>query len=152
MKKSPYFSVLVPTYNRPHDLRNSLASVLRQEFTGGLEVIVSDNCSTRETRTVIVRIRDPRIRYFRTHRHLPVQKNIAYAISKARGRYILLLGDDDILMSPSILSRVYSITKKREYGVIRLNYVSLSVDKSSVFDFRASKNFSADADIPPHSD
>lgn len=47
------FSVVIPTYNRAADLRESLASIAGQATTSPWEVIVVDNNSTDDTRAVV---------------------------------------------------------------------------------------------------
>src|SRR5262245_4310329 len=47
------FSVVVPTYNRAADLRDTLASLARQATSSRWEAIVVDNNSTDDTRSVV---------------------------------------------------------------------------------------------------
>lgn len=150
MEQKPFISVVVPTYNRVNDLRKAIASVRRQTFDD-FEILVSDNQSNDETQRYVRDTHDSRLRYVRTPRHMLVQQHIQYAISKASGQYIFLLGDDDIVINPRLLSKLALVLKKHAYGVVRLNYVSLSPDKSSVFDFRASKHFVYDTSLPAKS-
>jgi glucosyl-dolichyl phosphate glucuronosyltransferase len=47
------FSIVIPTYNRADELRETLASLARLTPTGGWEVIVADNNSRDHTRAVV---------------------------------------------------------------------------------------------------
>jgi glucosyl-dolichyl phosphate glucuronosyltransferase len=47
------FSVLIPTYNRSYELRETLASISKLQVSAGWEVIAVDNNSTDATRKVI---------------------------------------------------------------------------------------------------
>lgn len=58
----PFFSVVIPTYNRADRLRNTLRSVLDQTFPD-FEVLVMDDGSTDGTREVVESFADARIRY-----------------------------------------------------------------------------------------
>ncbi|HNX08434.1 MAG TPA: glycosyltransferase family 2 protein, partial [Bacteroidales bacterium] len=49
---SPYFSVIIPTYNRAHIIARTLQSVKGQSFTSW-ECIVVDDGSTDNTEAVI---------------------------------------------------------------------------------------------------
>lgn len=91
------FSVLLPTRNRLHFLRFALETVRRQDFDDW-EVIVSDNDSQDDIAGYVASCADPRIRYQRTERFLPVTENWNYALSGSRGDYVIMLGDDDGLM------------------------------------------------------
>jgi glycosyltransferase involved in cell wall biosynthesis len=92
----PRFSVVICTYNHAGLLPGALDSVLRQTFDRSrYEVIVVDNNSTDDTRSVIdaVTRRDPGIRYC-----LEPAQGIAHARNcgwrHARGRYVAYLDDD----------------------------------------------------------
>ena len=50
--KSPFFSVLIPTRNRPNLTADLINSVLSQSFSD-FELIVADNSSDEETQTII---------------------------------------------------------------------------------------------------
>ena len=94
MSSSPAFSVVMPTRNRPHLLRLSLGSAL--ELRGDdFEVIVSDNCSTPETRQVVDDFGDRRVRYVRTPELIPISENLEFGLARSRGEYVTFLCDDD---------------------------------------------------------
>jgi glycosyltransferase involved in cell wall biosynthesis len=98
---APFFSVVIPTYNRSDLVTYAVQSVLRQSFPE-LEVLVSDNCSTDETAEVIGRMADPRVRYVRTPEHGPIAFNWEFGRSQARGSLIMMLSDDDALVPDAL--------------------------------------------------
>ena len=62
--------------------------------------IISDNASPDETGAVVERIRQKTrttINYFRNDRNVGFDGNILLAVGRARGRYVWLMGDDDLL-------------------------------------------------------
>jgi glycosyltransferase involved in cell wall biosynthesis len=91
------FSVLLPTRNRLQFLRFAVETVRRQE-AGDWEIVVSDNDSEDDIAGYVASCADPRIRYQRTDRFLPVTENWNYALAQSRGDYVIMLGDDDGLM------------------------------------------------------
>ena len=91
----PLVSVLVPTYGRPDYLKATIASALAQSFRD-FEVIVSDNASPVDPAGIVAGFRDERLRYFRNATNLGVTGNVLAACEHARGKYIAILGDDDI--------------------------------------------------------
>ena len=58
----PFFSIVIPTYNRANKLKETLDSVVAQSFTD-FEVLVMDDGSTDDTRAVVESFRDAHIRY-----------------------------------------------------------------------------------------
>jgi glycosyltransferase involved in cell wall biosynthesis len=101
--KTPLFSIVIPTYNRSELVQGAVRSTLSQTF-GDFEVVVSDNCSEDDTRTVIERFEDPRVRYARTPSHGTIGDSWEFARSQARGTLVMMLSDDDALV-PATLAR-----------------------------------------------
>lgn len=99
--RDPLVSVCIPTWNRERLLAGALDSVLSQKF-GDFEVIVSDNASSDGTGDLVRACRDGRLRYLRNETNVGAPANWIRAAAAARGRYIMIIGDDDLL-SPSFL-------------------------------------------------
>jgi glycosyltransferase involved in cell wall biosynthesis len=97
MMKVPLFSIVIPTYNRSELVQGAVRSVLRQTFED-FEVVVSDNCSQDDTREVIERFEDPRVRYVRTPTHGVIADSWEFARSQSRGTLVMMLSDDDALV------------------------------------------------------
>ncbi len=95
---TPTISVCVPSYNRSASLARAVASVLEQSWTD-LELIISDNASTDDTpaRCAALAAGDARIRVVRQTENLGPIGNFNAILHEARGRYVLLLADDDWL-------------------------------------------------------
>jgi hypothetical protein len=91
------FSILLPTRNRLELLRFAVESV-RMQGDADWEIVISDNDSSEDVAGYAAALGDPRIRYFRTARLLPVTENWNAALERSTGDYLLMLGDDDALM------------------------------------------------------
>lgn len=92
---APLVSVLVPTFNRHDYLKVTIASALNQRFAD-FEIVVVDNASEVDPEDVIAGFNDPRLRYYRNASNLGVTGNIIAASERARGKYVAILGDDDV--------------------------------------------------------
>lgn len=101
---APLVSVVVPTYNRPALLAETLASVTRQTL-GDLEVLVCDDGDGAETEGAVASLGDTRVRYLRNPTNLGQALNVRGGFRAARGRYVSLLHDDDLL-EPFALERL----------------------------------------------
>ncbi len=89
----PYFSVVIPTYNRWPLLREALTSVTQQTCQD-LEIVVVDDGSTDETQEQVERMRRP-VRLLFCHRGGPARaRNVG--IEAARGAFVAFLDSDDL--------------------------------------------------------
>ncbi len=91
------FSVLLPTRNRLELLKYAIETVRRQDYNDW-EIIVSDNYSEEDIAGYVQSLHEPRIKYYRTDRFIPVTDNWNNALEKSSGDYVIMLGDDDCLM------------------------------------------------------
>lgn len=119
-------TVGVPTYNRAGDLRVALDSVLAQvaeNLRGELEILISDNASTDETHAVI---REYSERYpglvtgRRNSENLGFSRNVDAVVRAARGKFVLLLGDDDGLESNALATVWELLSAYDDLGVVFL--------------------------------
>jgi glycosyltransferase involved in cell wall biosynthesis len=78
----------MPVYNGGRFLAGALRSMLSQTYTD-LELIISDNASTDETKQICERhaAQDARIRYFRQPRNIGLARNWNFVAQQARGEY-----------------------------------------------------------------
>jgi glycosyltransferase involved in cell wall biosynthesis len=93
---APLFSVIIPAFNRAKTLGAAIESVLAQtcqEF----EIVIVDDGSKDDPRSVVESFDDPRIRFFRKDNEGGgVARNTA--IGMAVGRYIAPLDSDDVFL------------------------------------------------------
>lgn len=99
--KTPLFSIVIPTRNRAHLLPHALRSALNQQFEDYEIVVVANDCQDN-TREVVHNMSTSRVHYFETEKTLPMPDNWEFAWTKARGKYVTYLCDDDAL-APSAL-------------------------------------------------
>jgi len=112
-------TIAIPTRNRAGSyLPRALKSALAQTYPN-VEIIVSDNCSTDDTESLVAGFGDPRIRYFRHPTNIGAVKNCAFCLQEARGEYFLLLHDDDLIDSDFIETCVNAVPPGAKVGLIR---------------------------------
>ena len=93
MIDAPFFSVVIPVYNRANLVGLALRSVLSQTDQD-FEIIVIDDGSRDDPRAVTDSLADARIRFFRQdNRGGGAARNAG--IDQARGRFIAFLDSDD---------------------------------------------------------
>lgn len=94
MSNKPFFSIVLPTFNRADYISFAIKSALNQTF-GDFELIVSNNSSTDNTDQIVKNFTDKRIRYAKTEKNLPMYESWEFALGQAKGEYVTFLGDDD---------------------------------------------------------
>lgn len=120
----PFFSIIIPTCQRHETLHYAIKTVLQQNFKD-FELIISDNYSSNDTKDVVNRFKDKRIKYVRTSHRVTMTENWEFAIANASGKYVIVFGDDDGLINNS-LSYLYSIISQSKFQVIRWDRVYYS--------------------------
>jgi glycosyltransferase involved in cell wall biosynthesis len=117
---TPFFSIIIPTYNRAHCITIAIQSVLDQQFQD-FEIIVVDDGSTDETNKIVPRINDVRIKYLRK---LNEERSIARntGILKAEGKYVTFLDSDDFYYPNHLLEAKRFIDEVGFPEVFHLNY------------------------------
>ncbi len=116
--QAPCASIIVPTRNRPHLLRQALASILAQT-SPDFEVVVVDDGSAGEhlaaMRALAAEL-DPRFVFlFRDpgeSRHGPAAARNA-GVVRARGRYVAFLDDDDYWCDPNHIEKACECLARR---------------------------------------
>jgi glycosyltransferase involved in cell wall biosynthesis len=103
MPSDPLVSICIPSYNCEEFIATALESVLNQTLAD-FEVVIADDKSTDRTISIIKRFNDPRIELIENEQNLGLGGNWNKVLSRARGEYVKLLGDDDVLY-PECLSR-----------------------------------------------
>jgi glycosyltransferase involved in cell wall biosynthesis len=109
IQNSPTVSIGLPVFNGERFLGRALDSLLAQSFTD-FEIILSDNASTDDTRSICGEYasKDVRIRYVRNDTNLGPLKNFNQVLELARGTYFMWAAYDDT-WEPNYLSRLVDL-------------------------------------------
>ncbi len=93
---APVVTVAIPTFNRSGLLARALASARAQTYEP-LDILILDNASTDETRTLAedAAAVDGRVRYVRQATNVGVAANFNACLAESRGEYFMWLADDD---------------------------------------------------------
>lgn len=95
---TPLLSIVVPTKNRYYYLE-FLVKYFQSINSEEIELIIQDNSdpeSNKEFLSFLTIINDSRISYSYTNEELSIDQNCDRAVSRSKGEYVIMLGDDDI--------------------------------------------------------
>jgi len=114
----PFWSVMIPTYNSSQYLEQTLHSVLEQDpGPDEMQIKVIDDCSPKNDPENLVReIGKNRVDFYRQPQNLGISGNWNSCIQQARGHWIHILHQDDLVL-PGFYHRLRSpLTKDPTIG------------------------------------
>lgn len=130
---TPLVSIVLPTYNRSRLLPRAVRSVLAQGFRD-FELIVIDDCSNENIRSLVESLSDPRLVYVRRDRNggAPAARNTGLAL--ARGRYIAFQDSDDEWLNDKLETQVQALeAAPAEVGLVICGMVRHCADKLFIY-------------------
>jgi len=107
----PFFSIVIPTYNRAHLIVPTIQSVLAQDFPD-FEILIIDDGSTDDTEEVIETVFEhhEKIYYIRKkNEERSIARNTGFRLAK--GEYVVFFDSDDLLL-PHYLTTLYEAIEK----------------------------------------
>ena len=132
----PWLTVFIPTYRRADLLQQALDSVLKQwhtDFTW--DIVVVDNepydGKANAAERLIRLIDNPRVLYYRNSENMRPGDNFNRGILLARGKWVMMLHDDDLLISNTLLKaekliEAYSKIGHKPLGAISAAYIQFT--------------------------
>lgn len=131
----PKVSILMITYNRERYIKDSLDSILNQNFKD-FEIIIIDDCSSDKTSGIVnsyIKGGAP-IVYRVNNRNVGISKSRNLALSLCSGEYVAVLDSDDVWINEDKLARqVDFLDNNKEYMVCG-SMAFLINDNNEIFD------------------
>lgn len=106
------FSLVIPVYNRPDEVRELLESLVLQNFANPFEVVIVEDGSAVDCREVVAAFQD-RLQisyYFKENSGPGDSRN--FGMSQAKGDYFIIF-DSDCIIPPDYLTKVDAALKER---------------------------------------
>lgn len=126
----PLLTVAIPTYKRPELLEKCLASIFESIGHLDVEVLVMDDSIDQTNEEV-------RIRTVSTHKNLTwkhnkknlgIDANICACLENAKGSYVWLIGEDDLMKRAGIQTALQAIDRCGAPPFIFSNYSYITAD------------------------
>ncbi|MDR1922651.1 MAG: glycosyltransferase [Candidatus Adiutrix sp.] len=121
----PLLSVCVSTYNRAEWLKVSLLNLTRVMPAPDpeIEILVCDNTSTDHTPEVVKPyLARPDFRYHRNPKNVGMLGNLRVTANLAKGRYVWILGDDDLIFPQAVRNVVEALRERPNTAMVYMNY------------------------------
>lgn len=113
MQSSPKYSVIVPVYNRPEEIKELLESLIQQAYRN-FEVIIVEDGSTNTCRDIVDSYRDKlQLEYiFKQNSGPGPSRNVGYAMAK--GEFMIVF-DSDCIIPPEYFRVVEEALNKNSF-------------------------------------
>jgi len=139
--RSPWFSILIPSYNRPEYITKCIDSILDNDFHD-YEIIISDDKSPRGDeieQSLKPYLKNEKIQFFRQSQNLREPGNKNFLVAHAKGKYTIFIGDDDTFY-PHTLSRLKKyIDEYPGYDLYGLGYTVMDENDTFMYARHAPK-------------
>lgn len=123
---NPKVSVIIPTYNRSHFIKDAVESVFNQTYSN-FELIVIDDGSTDNTKEVLAEYGDKLQYVYQNNQGRSAARNLG--ISFAKGEYIAFLDSDDVWFADK-LERQVPVLESAPENVVLVHGYKCIVDKN----------------------
>lgn len=117
---TPFFSIIIPLYNKQYTIANTIRNILTQSFTD-YEIIVVDDGSTDNSVDEVLKINDFRIRLLEKKNGGPSSAR-NYGLDNARGKYGYFIDADDELLTDSLQLMYEVVSSHPTFFVFSFNY------------------------------
>ncbi|WP_333693728.1 glycosyltransferase family 2 protein [Flavobacterium sp.] len=126
----PYFSIIIPLYNKEKAIEKTLKSVFHQSFTD-YEILVINDGSTDKSEEKVKRFSDERLRLISSeNRGVSQARNLG--INESKGKLIAFLDADDYWF-PNHLQSLFQLYQNfPEAGLLATNYQFYYSDKKII--------------------
>lgn len=113
---NPTVTIIIPAYNHFELTTACICSIIDSDLSVPTELIVADDCSTDETSILSEYI--PGVRVIRTSNNMGFTLNCNNAAKKARGKYLLFLNNDTIVLKNWLQPLVDLIESEDNIGMV----------------------------------
>ena len=115
----PLVSIVMPVYNGEKYLQFTIESILSQSYSN-FEFIVIDDCSTDSSLQIIQKYAggDKRIKSYQNPVNLGIAKNRNVGLSHLRGKYYMVIDQDDICIKQRIEKQVAFLESNPDYAAV----------------------------------
>jgi glycosyltransferase involved in cell wall biosynthesis len=132
----PLITLAIPAYNRVAWLPYLLDSALSQDFDDWDCVIVEDRSPERpQIRAVAEQysaLHAGRFRYFENAQNLGYDGNFRELVARARGRYLFVMGNDDLIAPGAFSAVARAVAMAPEMGVLLRTFARFQGEPSNI--------------------
>ena len=135
MKDKPFFSIVIPTYNRAGLIMKTLNSVFNQTFND-YEIIIVDNCSTDNTEELLMPLHQAgRVRFIKHDINYERAVSRNTGMQSAQGKFLTLLDSDDIMYPQNLEDAFQFISKNPDLNLFQNLYELIDENGKVIYEY-----------------
>ncbi len=128
---SPFLSICIPSYNRPRQLGELLASI--DCNPDDVEVVICEDGAPKrpETRACVSKAHTSssyHIHYHENEVNFGFDGNLRRLVERASGEYVLFMGDDDLFVAGALDQFIAFLKRNRDKKYILRSYITIHPD------------------------
>lgn len=117
----PFFTVIIPLYNKENFVRDAINSILKQTFTD-FELLIINDCSTDESATIACEFLSENVKLINHDKNSGLAATRNTGIKNAASNYITYLDADDVWKS-NFLEKIFDLIQNfPEARIFGTNY------------------------------
>ncbi|WP_026705812.1 glycosyltransferase family 2 protein [Flavobacterium soli] len=124
----PFFSIIIPLYNKENYIQEALKSILNQHFQD-FEIIIVNDCSTDKSLEKAKEINSKKIRFINHEKNKGLSATRNTGIRNAKAQFVVFLDADDV-WKPQFLEKIKILVDTfPEVSLFATSYVEIFPDK-----------------------
>lgn len=117
----PFFTVIIPLYNKEKYISNAIKSILNQTFTD-FEILIVNDCSTDDSVKIASKFVSEKVQIIHHEKNSGLAATRNTGIKKANSNYVAFLDADD-LWKPHFLEKIFNLIQNfPEARIFGTNY------------------------------
>ena len=130
-KNFPLVSIIINCHNGERYLQECINSVLSQSYKNW-EIIFWDNKSSDNSKKILKKFTDQRIKYFFSENFTNLYDARNLAINKCNGNFVSFLDTDDMWVKNKLEKQINFIKKNSNYKILYSNYYVLKNNEKQI--------------------
>ena len=142
----PFFSVIIPLFNKEKFVENAVKSILEQTFSD-FEIIIVEDCSTDNSWDVVLKINSDKIKIIQHEKNNGLSASRNTGIRNSNANYVTFLDADDVWKS-NYLEKIHDLIQQfPDAKLLATNYEELYPNNVIVLPKNNSANIKKDSII-----
>ena len=121
MNKKPQVSIVMPVYNGEEYIKKTIESILSQTYSN-YELLIIDDCGSDKSMEIVRSVNDERIRIISNEQNSGIAYSRNVGIKNARGKYIALMDDDDLVPLDRLMLEYNYLEEHKEIDAVGGRY------------------------------